>query len=366
MINQYICSKCSKSHAIKPEIFRCDCGGLLNLKTSIKPFSPGSIRQNDWSQFRYVDNLPVDQTSGHYRSVTMGEGMTPVVQIDQDVWVKVDYMMPTLSFKDRGAAVLISIAREIGAKKIIQDSSGNAGNSIAAYASRVNIPCEIFVPKGTSDKKIKMIRSHGAKVHIVNGSREDTATAALNTAVNEDVFYASHVYNPFFYQGTKTYAFEIFEQFAGRIPDNIIVPVGNGTLLLGVFYGFTELLQSNLIQHMPRIIAVQSAGCDPIYQAYCNNLDSVLPTRNMGTAAEGIAIANPLRGRQILEAVRETKGMVVTAPEEKIVHSQNLLAQKGFYVEPTTAATYAGFLHHKTKLTGTSIIPLCGSGLKKG
>lgn len=369
---KYICCKCNKKYDPKTLVFRCDCGGLLDIDEFDFSFSKKDILSNEWSLFRYLKALPFDNNSNSWKDITMGEGLTPIVPLDKtypNILVKVDYLMPTLSFKDRGAAILISKAKEMGIRKVIQDSSGNAGNSIAAYASRAGIDCDIYVPEGTSSKKIRQISSHGAKVHIVKGTREDTAIEALNAVENGEGFYASHVYNPFFYQGTKTYAYEIYEQLNGKIPESVVIPVGNGTLLLGCYYGFKELFNLKLIEKIPKIIAVQAERCSPIYNAFKEGKDFVSETTNTGTLAEGIAIAKPMRGKQILEAVRITKGKIITAPESKINQTRKYLAKKGFYVEPTTAATFAGFLDYFNEknhnLSGKVIIPLCGAGLKK-
>ncbi|MBS4539517.1 threonine synthase [Clostridium sp. D2Q-11] len=366
---KYICSDCHKEYNLSNEIYKCQCGGLFDLKKTQYIFSRDLILSNEWSMFRYLDVLPFSHNTNLWKMVSMGEGLTAIVPLyphNNDILVKLDYMMPTSSFKDRGAAVLISKAKELGVTKVIQDSSGNAGNSIAAYASRAGIKCDIYVPENTSSKKIKQISSHGANVHIIKGSREDTAKAALNAIANGEGFYASHVYNPLFYQGTKTYAYEIWEQLNGDIPENIIVPVGNGTLLLGCYYGFRELLYSKLIKKLPKIIAVQTEGCAPIYNAFNTNNNTVSSVVNTGTIAEGIAIANPMRGSQIIKAIKETKGTIILAPEDKIIEAKNKLSKIGFYVEPTTAATYAAFLEYNknNKIKGKVIIPLCGSGLK--
>ncbi|VEB26534.1 threonine synthase [Actinobacillus lignieresii] len=174
--------------------------------------------------------------------------------------------MPTLSFKDRGAAVLISHCKSIGVESVVQDSSGNAGNSVAAYCAKAGIQCEIFVPEGTSPKKINMIEAHGAKANVIKGSRDHCADVCRAKVENEGVYYANHVYNPFFYEGTKTYIYETFEQL-GRIPKHIVVPVGNGTLFIGVIKGLEHLLESGVIDEMPTIIALQSEYCDPLLQA---------------------------------------------------------------------------------------------------
>lgn len=367
----FVCHDCGKKHDPATLVFRCDCGGMLDIDDFQTSFSMAAIDHNEWSLFRYVHSLPFHEGHQPWKEISMGEGVTPIIPLDQEhahVLVKMDYLMPTLSFKDRGAVVLVAKARELGVKKVIQDSSGNAGTSIAAYAKRAGIDCDIYVPANTSSKKVKQIRAHGAQVHLVEGNREDTAQAALEAVERGEGFYASHVYNPFFYQGTKTYVYEVYEQLQGTLPDVFVVPVGNGTLLLGVYYGLMELQQAGLIGRLPRIMAVQSEKCAPIYQAYEKGLLTVDPVENEGTLAEGIAIAAPKRGSQILEAIRKTNGFVVTAPEDKLQDVKNTLAEKGFYVEPTTAATFAGYDHYlKTQggsLQGTVLLPLCGAGLK--
>jgi threonine synthase len=370
MSMNYVCSICGEKYPIETKAFKCKCGGLFNLEKFNFSFSKKDIIKDEWGLFRYLKVLPLDDSFNYWKEITMGEGLTPIIKIEKskpDILVKVDYMMPTLSFKDRGAVILILKAKELGVKKVIQDSSGNAGNSVAAYAARAGIDCEIYVPEGTSKKKIKQISAHGAKVNVIKGTREDTANEALRVAEKEDVFYASHVYNPFFYQGTKTYAYEIYEQLNGNIPEVLVIPVGNGTLLLGAYYGFLELLNFGLIEKLPKIVAVQTEGCNPIYKSFKEGKDFAEQVENKGTIAEGIAIAKPMRGKQILEAIKNTDGEVIIAPEDKIIPTQKQLAKKGFYVEPTSAATYAGFLNYyksNYRTDGKVLIPLCGAGLK--
>lgn len=384
----YICSDCRKLYDPTTLVWRCECGGLLDLQAYTSSLSIEKIRMQSATMWRYIEAIPFQENAKAWKSVTMGEGFTPIVPLDgleSNVLLKLDYLMPTLSFKDRGAAVLVAKAKELGVTKLIADSSGNAGTSIAAYANRVGIECHIYVPESTSPKKIKQIVSHGATVYTVAGNREDTAEAAKRAVDEGHVFYASHVYNPYFYQGTKTYAFEVWEQLNGDIPDVVVVPVGNGTLLLGAYYGFKELLDLGLIDRMPRMLAIQAEGCAPLALAFENGLNEAEPVVNSGTVAEGISIANPPRGHQILAAVRETGGVIVTAPELEIDNARIFLANRGFYVEPTTAATFAGFskyvedclqgnIPEKHRLfkdnpfhAGSKekvVIPLCGAGVK--
>lgn len=362
---QYICSDCGQKHDVTLSRWKCDCGGMLNLdKESVKVI-PERWPQFPNSMFRYVDTMPF-QGSDIWQQVTMGEGRTPLLPLDDedgDTYVKVDYMMPTLSFKDRGAAVLMAKANALGADKVIADSSGNAGTSIAAYSARSGIECDIYLSDTTSQKKIAQVEAYGAKIRKIHGSREDVAAAAQKAVTEESMFYASHVYNPYFYEGTKTYAYEIYEALGGA-PDTLIIPVGNGTLLLGAYYGFRELLNNHLIEKMPRIVAVQSANVAPLAEAFHNGETEAEPVENQGTLAEGIAIAAPARSRQILAVVRETDGDFITIEEDEIHSARAVLAEKGYYVEVTTAANYAARLHYDKAPEETIVIPLCGAGIK--
>lgn len=301
----------------------------------------------------------------------MGEGLTPLLPLDPAdprLLVKVDYAMPTLSFKDRGAAVVVAGAVAAGARRLIQDSSGNAGAAMAAYAARAGLACDIFVPESASPGKIAQIEAFGASAVRVPGNREATAAAALDAAENgpAGTMYASHVYNPLFYQGTKTYLFEIFEALGGRLPDTLYLPLGNGTLVLGVAYGMEDLLRLGLIGRPARIIAVQAEGCAPIHRAWSAGAEEVAAVANEGTIAEGIAVAAPRRGAQVLAALRRLGGEVVLAPEAGIQEAAKAVAARGFHVETTGAATFAAlFARAATGADeGQAVIPLCGAGLK--
>lgn len=360
---RYICSECKHSESIYSLRSKCYCGGLWKLDFQPPEFTLTDIDQKEWSIFRYRKFMALTDES--WRNISLGEGMTPIIHFNNDVLFKMDYFMPTLSFKDRGAAVLVSHCKSIGVTKVVQDSSGNAGNSIAAYCARANIECEIFVPENTSPKKISMIRAHGAKCTVVPGNRDNCAEVCREKVESEGVYYANHVYNPLFYEGTKTYIYEVFEQLK-RIPNYLIVPVGNGTLFLGIISALEHLICSGIIDNMPKIIALQSQNCDPLFQAvqhHCLLPASVTPKPTM---AEGIAIGKPKRGREILEITNKYKVSFVHAPEDKILWARNALAAKGIYCERTTAANYAAYLEY-CRLYGTvsdCLITMCGAGLK--
>ncbi|MGY4787658.1 threonine synthase [Bacillus sp. OHL2] len=365
-MNQLICNHCGKRYEMTPTLWKCDCSGVLNLVKDTPQIDIAAWNHYPNSLWRYVETMPFSKGSKTWESVTMGEGQTPLIVLDPhepNTYVKVDYMMPTLSFKDRGAAVLMTKAKELGVSKVIADSSGNAGTAIAAYAARCEIACDIYLSDETSPKKIAQIKAHGATIKEIRGTREDIAAAAQIAVDDENVFYASHVYNPYFFEGTKTYAYEIYEQIKGA-PDALIIPVGNGTLLLGAYYGFKELFENGLIHKIPKIIAIQAKNCAPLMKAYQNAKDSASPVTNTGTLAEGIAIAAPARSKQILEAVQDTNGTFIDIEEDEILNARSKLSEKGFYVEVTSAVNFAGYLKYKKEAKETIVIPLCGAGIK--
>lgn len=361
-MSSYVCNTCEKTLGITHAITTCTCGGLFDLAPH-RVFKRSKIDTSEWSMFRYHAMMPLKNES--WRDITLGEGMTPLVRLHDHLWVKLEYAMPTLSFKDRGAAMLIWLCKTIGVTKVIQDSSGNAGNAIAAYAAKAGIACEIFVPKETSEKKIKMIKSHGATVTIVDGDRQACAKACRDKAEKDQIFYASHVYNPFFYEGTMTYVYELYEQL-GRLPAHLVVPVGNGTLFLGLVYALETLMANRLIDHMPHVIVVQTEKCAPIAKAYMQGMNSHAKVTQEKTLAEGIAIGEPMRSKTILEKMKQYQMTVCLAAESDIQSAREHLAHLGYYVEYTTAATYAAYLSlvKTKKLEGDVVMPLCGAGLK--
>ena len=356
---QFKCCVCGKNAPLDSGS-SCECGGLYQLDFTPPKYDQKLIDSAEWNIFRYRAFMPL--SGGEWRDITLGEGMTATVPYKKNLLLKLEYAMPTLSFKDRGAAVLIWLCKTIGVKKVLQDSSGNAGNSIAAYCARSGIGCEIFVPKGTSLSKIRMIEAHGATCTIFDGSRDETADACRKKARDEGIYYANHVYNPMFYQGTKTFIYEVFEQHS-RIPDNIFIPVGNGTLLLGCQLALNELHSVGLIEKLPHIFVVQSERCAPLVNAG-KEPRSIKPEP---TLAEGIAIGKPMRGREILSPSSYSgKRSFITAPEKDILPAREELGRNGLHVEHTTAAIYAAYLAYTAShsLPGDSLIPLCGAGLK--
>ena len=355
------CQVCHKAHRQDTRLWRCGCGGPLDVGFR-GVIDPEKIRRRSPGMWRYREALPIGADS---RVVSFNEGFTPIVRMLVDgrpLSVKQENLFPTGSFKDRGASVLISRAAELGVEKVVEDSSGNAGAAVAAYAAKAGIECEIYVPDSTSPGKLAQIRLYGAKLNRVPGSREATARAAMAAA--EHHFYASHVWNPFFFQGTKTYAFEIWEQLGFRAPDALIVPTGHGTMLIGAFLGFRDLLENGLIDRLPRMVAVQAAGCAPLYRMWRDGLAELPPASSGDTIAEGIAIAEPARAAQILDVIHETGGRIVAVTDAEIEEALLEICKQGLYAEPTSATAVAAFRKIRVDEEERVIAPLTGHGLK--
>jgi threonine synthase len=314
-------------------------------------------------RYRAAFPLPVDDP------ITLGEGMTPLITCivaGVRVLVKCEWFNPTCSFKDRGASVMLSLLRNQGIKHVLEDSSGNGGAAISAYAAAGGMAATILAPASTSPAKTVQMRAHGAKVELIPGSRQDTADAAI--ARSGKIFYASHNWHPFFLQGTKTLAYELWEDLGFRPPDNIITPCGAGSNVLGCEIGFSELLRAGQIECLPRIFAAQPANCAPIAAAFMEQSNEQVETTIAPTMAEGTAIAHPIRMREVLGTLRETRGGAVTLTEKEIAEATLDLARVGIYVEPTSAQVAAAF--GKLLKTGTitpeqtTVLVMTGTGLK--
>lgn len=324
------------------------------------------------SLWRYRAALPVE--FGH--PITLGEGRTPLLE---HAWgssgrplFKLDFLNPTGSFKDRGTAVMLSYLRDQGVTAVLEDSSGNGGASIAGYGAAGGLGVTIFSPSSTSPSKIDQVRAYGATVELVDGPREESQHAAIRRSEGSrsgsDAFYASHNWQAFFLQGTKTLAYEIWEDLGFRAPDNVIVPVGAGSSLLGCWLGFRELAAAGQISTLPRLFAAQPLNCSPVDAAFAAGFDGPVARPVSPTIAEGTSIARPLRLTQMLHALRDSGGRSVAVPEADIARALHDLCAGGLFVEPTSAtaaAAYSSLLASAAIAPSeTTVVLLTGSGLK--
>jgi threonine synthase len=370
IIPTYDCPACGRAWAADQLRWRCDCGSHLNLAPG-DGLSRGDIAAGEASLWRYSAALAL---RGPPR-VSLGEGWTPLVQRDWQgapVLFKLESQMPTGSFKDRGTAVMINHLIEAGVGPIHEDSSGNAGSSIATYAAAAGIPCRIYVPAAAPRAKLVQIAASGAEVRAIPGTRESVTEAALAAA--GESFYASHNWHPYFIEGTKTLAFELWEQLGFRTPDNILVPTGYGSNILGLERGFDELERrgeigkAGEIGGRPRLFAVQAANCSALAAAWAAGVDEFVPFTAQPTIADGIATIRPVRAAEVLRALRRSKGGVAAVAEGEIAPALAALGRLGLFVEPTAATAGAALtqlLHDGTIAPReTTVVVLTGHGLK--
>jgi threonine synthase len=363
-IATFDCPACGRKYAADRPLWRCDCGSHLNLAPG-RGLARSEIVSGEASLWRYAAALAL---AGPPR-ISLGEGWTPLVTRDWQgakVRFKLESQMPTGSFKDRGTAVMINHLLEVGIGPIHEDSSGNAGASIATYAAAAGIPCRIYVPAAAPHGKLVQIAVSGADVRRIPGTRQDVTEAAL--AVVGESFYASHNWQPFFVEGTKTLAFELWEQLGFRVPDNVLVPTGYGSNILGLERGFDELERSGEIVARPRLFAVQAANCAAFAAAWTAGEDRLVPFAARPTLADGIATPRPVRLAEVLGALRRSRGGVVTVAEEEIMPALAALGRLGFFVEPTAATAAAALTRLLRDATigvdQSTVVVLTGFGLK--
>jgi len=391
------CADCGVTYdAGADEPWRCSCGGPLDYAEnpipdgSPPPFSRLDTRRGLWAFFEF---LPISQ------QVSLGEGFTPLVGSETwDAQFKLEYVFPTGSFKDRGATTTLSRAAEIGVDTIVEDSSGNAGASIATYAARADVDAEIYVPAELPQSKLMAIQRAGAKPVRVEGTREDVSDACIDAVERGDAWYASHAWNPAFLAGTMTFAFEVAAQRDWSVPDSVVLPTGNGTLSLGAYRGFKALYDAGMIDRLPRMLVAQARGYAPIVDALdgieidpaeesdadeetaapsdgprtggglgvsIGDDDSPLPDNEL---ADGIQIRDPPRKDQIVEAIEATDGAAIEIGENQLEIALDRLHRSGFYVEPTCAVGPAALRAFRDEgLVGPDedvVVALTGSGLK--
>ena len=339
--------------------WRGDDGSPL-LVEPLPGITPADIDAETRSQWRYAKALPLPLTP-----VSLGEGCTPLLPLHIDGFelaVKPEWFNPTGSFKDRGTTVMVSLLKHQGVEAMLEDSSGNGGASVAAYAAAANIDAKILAPDSTSEAKTLQSRMHGARVELVPGSRQATADEAIRQS--RDIFYASHNWHPFFLQGTKLIAYEIWEDLGFRAPDAMVIPAGAGSLALGCSIGFNELKRSGAIERLPRLLVAQPENCSPLASAFAAGDDAVTAATWEPTIAEGTSISLPVRDREVLAAVRESGGAIVSVPEAEIGPAVRRLARHGLYAEPTAAVVIAALPRLPITPDQTTVTVLTGSGLK--
>lgn len=353
-----VCLNCGRPYPDSGAPYQCPrCGGLYDYA---EPFTFGDVDQTGPGIWRYASSFGLEADS-----VSLGEGNTPLLSakvFGRQVYFKCEYANPSGSFKDRGSATLVSFLRSRGVTEAVEDSSGNAGASFAAYAARVGIKARVYIPESASGPKREQIAMYGAEVMPVPGPRSN-ASEAVRKAAEAGAVYASHAFLPFNLPGYATCAYEIVEQL-GVSPGSVIVPAGQGGLLLGMGRGFQAMLAGKRIAKMPALVGLQAAACAPLAALFSMGLAGLNFVTEGATLAEGVRVRTPLRAGAVIETVRASGGHFMSVAEAHILPGRDALARLGFYVEPTSALVWRALEEALPGLPDPVVAILTGSGYK--
>ena len=356
------CTNCNRSYPSKGTPYRCPkCTAHFDIP-QLPAFDLSQVDERLPGVWRYRHSFVLPEAAP---LVSLGEGHTPLIWYQvfgHQVGCKLEFLNPTGSYKDRGSAVLLSFLRSRRVTQAVEDSSGNAGASFAAYAAACGMRGRVYVPDYASGPKLAQIAAYGADVYQVKGTRSQTTEAALK-AVKHEVAYASHAYMPFGLAGYATLAYELFQQIGGP-PGTIVTPVGQGGLLLGIGRGFAALQQAGLVENLPKIIGVQALACAPLWALFTYGPDGLSWVSEGMTLAEGVRVRHPLRGDAVLQMVRQSGGLMLAVDEPDIPPAHQALARLGLFVEPTSAIVWKALELAREQLVDPVVVVLTGSGLK--
>ncbi|MBN2044830.1 MAG: pyridoxal-phosphate dependent enzyme [Anaerolineales bacterium] len=357
----YACLDCGQAYQ-GGEHHRCPaCGGIFSVAGGIQ-FNSGEIDHTlpgIWP-YRHTFGLPENAPN-----LSLGEGNTPRVPVEVDgnqLWLKLESLSPTGSYKDRMAAVLVSALAAEGVSQAVEDSSGNAGAAFAAYCARADIRGKVFVPQSAAGPKGEQIARFGAEVVPVPGPRQAATDAVLSEVVGGAV-YASHAYLPQGLSGAATIAYELADK-VGNVPGMVIAPVGHGGLLLGIIFGFQALLAAGEITRLPKFIGVQAQENAPIWAAAKGQEFAA-----SSTCADGIAVSEPVRGSELLELYRQEVVDLITVAEEAIWEGREVLLKQGIDAELTSAVVIDAYRQliegNQVSDKGQIVAIISGHGLKQ-
>jgi len=323
---------------------------------------------------RYADFLPFEMIN---KETSMGEGNTPLLKADQrlaeysgisNLYLKNETSNPTWSFKDRGSFACMLMSKEMGEQTTATISTGNMGNSIAAYAARAGIKAFVFVPEYTAKEKIMAMSIHGANVIKVKAPDYSEMKKEILSMAKDLKLRIVSGNGPIRVEGYKLAAFELYEQFHGKVPDYVAVPTSACGHIRGIFKGFRELKEAGFIQKLPKMIVVQAENNAPIVKAIQEGKDDVITFENFHTIAEAITTGNPMGGKEIVHKAKKYNWLAESVSEEEIKEAHQLLAQSGLFVEPASATTLQAIKKLRTqgKIEDEArvILMLTGSGLK--
>jgi threonine synthase len=360
------CSNCKRPYPDEGAPYKCPkCGGLFDVAPwDFDSAQVDKAQSGIWRYRHTFAGLPAT-----FPAVSLGEGRTPLLwstAFGRQVAFKCEYLNPTGSFKDRGTTVITTFLKSRGVTEALEDSSGNAGASFAAYAARAGLKAGIYVPAAASGPKRQQIAAYGAELRPIPGSRADVTTALeaqVSQLAADGPAYASHAWLPFNIPGYATAAYEIFEQM-GAAPAAVICPAGQGGLWLGLARGFAALQRAGLVKSVPKLIGVQARACSPLWVLTTAGPAALGFVTEGPTLAEGVKVKNPLRAGAILEICDKGNGAFVPVDETDILQGRDELAQRGLYVEPTSALAWPALEQVLDKFPDPVVVMLTGSGFK--
>jgi threonine synthase len=344
------CVRCGRKYP-KDEIrYRCDCGDSIEIVYDYGELAGkvnwAGLRKRTFCHWRYREFYPVLRKES---IITMGEGGTSLVRSRgvvkrtgcRELLFKMESLNPTGSFKDRGSTVEISQANEYGARDLVCASTGNMGASVAAYCARGGIGCAIYVPRVTPRIKLLQMEAHGASIVKVNGDYTGAAQEARRQFEEKGVYLAGDY--PYRGEGEKSVSFELADVL-GTDYDYIACPIGNGTLLHGMWKGLKEMKLVGLIDRLPRVLGVQAEGCDTVVKAFLSHAEHIEPVVPH-TLMDAVACGDPLDGSWALRALRESDGIGITASDNEASCARDMLArEEGIFAELSGALSTAGLI----------------------
>jgi threonine synthase len=326
---EIICPRCNQGYELSQLLNLCRCGSPLLVRYDLAragaALDKSLLEKRKPTLWRYRELLPLQDEAN---LVSLGEGFTPLLEARalggevglKRLWIKDEAQNPTGSFKDRGIALAVSRAKELGVKKVAIPSAGNAGGSLSAYAARAGIEAHVFMPKDTPAANQIEARQYGARLTLVDGLINDCGRIIAEKKVAEGWFDVSTLKEPYRVEGKKTMGYEIAEQLGWNLPDVIIYPTGGGTGLIGMWKAFSELEGLGWIgPKRPRMVSVQASGCAPIVKAFDEGKATAEPWQNAKTVASGLRVPQAVADFLMLRALRESNGAALSVTDEEMI-----------------------------------------------
>jgi len=372
------CSRCRRTHAAERLQNLCDCGGPLlaryDLALAAKTLTRESLSGRRRDLWRYEEVLPGKVSD----AVALGEGGTPLLRLPRlgekhgcpNLYLKDEAFNPTGSFKARGLATGVSMARALGARKLALPTAGNAGGALAAYAARAGLEATVLMPRDAPRANRLECEAHGARLILVDGLISDCGRLLAERQDREGWFDMSTLKEPYRVEGKKTLGYELYEQLGGRLPAAILYPTGGGVGLIGMWKAFDEMEAMKWIgPARPKMIVVQASGCAPIVRAFEGGKSESEPWEQAETIAAGLRVPKALGDFLVLDAVRCSRGAAVAVSDEEILAAVRGLARaEGVFPCPEGAATLAAlpklFAQNVLSRDDTIVLFNTGSGLK--